>query len=111
MQTLKTNTITEAIAKRRAIEKAMRFFYNNEGEYFVELEIGYFAKGEITNKTTEKIKARREVISHFLGVECLQYWRLEGAESLRLQIDEYKELWDLLKANPPKEEKRTLWGF
>lgn len=110
MKVLKTETITEGIAKRRAIERAMAFFNEDKKEYFVKLEISYFKAGEL-EKTKEIVTARREIISQYLKVECLQYWRAAGAKSLRLHMVEYKDIWDFLKANQPKEVKKTLGGF
>lgn len=97
---------TELIAKRRAIEEAFRYWDDNEREYFAELEVSY----KTPIKTTEKITARREVVSQYLRVESLWYWRDKNG-TLSLTRDEYLELWELLKKHQEPKEKKTLKGF
>lgn len=101
---------TELIAKRRAIEEAFRHWDENEGEYFAELEVSFIPYEKNPQRVRETIIARREVVSQYLGVESLWYWRDKNG-SLYLHRDEYLELWELLKKHQDPKEKKTVKGF
>lgn len=108
---IKSERQTELVAKRRAVEEAFRYWDENEGDYFVELEVSWLPSVPEPKRVTETIVARREVISHYLGMESLWYWRKDENNSLRLHRDEYLELWDLLKKHQDPKEKKTFKGF
>jgi len=99
-----TNRQTEIVAKRRAIEQMMRYIDDTDSNYFVILDVTYndTIQGGSYKPKNEIITARREVISHYLKIEALQYWR-EKNGSLHLNKDEYLELWELLKRNQYKK--------
>jgi hypothetical protein len=106
---IKSERQTELIAKRRAIEEAFRYWDENEADYFVELEVSWLPSVPEPKRVTEKILMRREVVSHYLKIESLWYWRQDDNNSLKLNRDEYLELWELLKAN--QEQKKSLGEF
>jgi hypothetical protein len=106
---IKSERQTELIAKRRAIEEAFRYWDENEADYFVELEVSWLPSVPEPKRVTETILMRREVVSHYLKIESLWYWRQDDNNSLKLNRDEYLELWELLKAN--QEQKKSLGEF
>ena len=106
---IKSERQTELIAKRRAIEEAFRYWDENEADYFVELEVSWLPSVPEPKRVTETVKIRREVVSHYLKIESLWYWRQDDNNSLKLNRDEYLELWELLKAN--QEQKKSFGEF
>lgn len=100
---------TELIAKRNAIEGAFRYWDENEKDFFVEAEVSWLPSVPEPKRVTETIVIRREVVSHYLKVESLWYWRDKNG-TLYLHRDEYLELWDLLKANQKQPEKKGLFS-
>ena len=98
MYSIVSNRTTELIAKRRAIEEAMRYWEENPLEYFAKLEVSYLPAVANPKRKREIVEARREVISEYLKIESLQYFKLLNG-SLRLTKDEYLELWVFLREN------------
>jgi len=109
MKELKENCISEFIAKRRVLERAVSFFYNSKGTYFIKLGISYNLPNS-SSKKEEEVIVRKEVISTYLGLECSQYWESKN-NSLSLTKEEYLELWELLKANPPIKKRGGVVGW
>lgn len=101
--------VSELIAKRRAIEAAMEYWAENEKEYFVKIKVSYLPAVVDAKRTEEEVLVRREIISQYLQVECLQYWRYKKG-SLCLNKYEYLDLWGFLKENEPKPKEGKMWG-
>lgn len=110
-KTIVSDRQTELVAKRRAIEEVMRYWDEDESKYFAKLEVSFLPSVPEPKRVRDAIVARREVVSHYLGVECLYYWRQDDNNSLRLHRDEYLELWELLKKHQDPKEKKTLKGL
>lgn len=108
MEKIEIKAQTEIVAKRRAIEQSLVYFDKNEKEYFIKLKIKYnrTTKGGNTIETKEKLTARREIMSQYLGVEVLVFWRKN--KSLKLDKYEYLQLWEFLKAHQNWETKNFL---
>lgn len=114
MYKIKNDYITELAAKRRAVEDAVAYFDKNRKEYLIRLEVSYYEAKDIVEKKREEIIARREIISQYLGYECVQYWLAGERGTLALHKDNYLELWEMLKENQPTKEelpKKSLHGF
>lgn len=111
MKVLEENRVSELIAKRRVIERALAYWANEEA-YFVKLRVSYFPAKPNAKKAEEEILARREVVSQFLGLECVAYWKHQNG-SLLLNKEEYLELWRLLatheEAAKDGQPKERLW--
>lgn len=100
---LEENRVSELVAKRRAIEGALEYWADNDSDYFCELKVSYISL-EDNDRVWESLVARREVVSQYLKLECLSYWRYKG-NSLRLHKVEYLELWEMLKEQEIKDLK------
>ena len=107
---IKEERVSELIAKRRAIERALEYWDSNEVSYFVKLVVLYLPAKPNAERVEEVVEVRREVISQYLNVECLKYWRYKN-RSLSLVKEEYLELWELLKANQVKGTRRAVYGI
>lgn len=97
---------TELIAKRRALNEAMIYWDKNESDYFIKAQISYYPyTSDLQEK--EEVIIRREVISQFLGVECLWYWRNKGGV-FDLHKLEFLDLWEFLKMHQDPNEKGVI---
>ena len=107
-KTIVEQRVSELVAKRRAIEGALAYWDKNEVSYFVKLKVSYLPATPSPERIEEEVMVRREVISQYLGLECLKYWRYKNG-SLWLTKDEYLELWEFLEKHEHKEGEVKLF--
>ena len=95
---------TEYFSKKECIDSIIDHFKKNKKAYFVEA----LAKWQNINgeKVSEKVIARRELISQFFGIDFVKNQKYSEAKPLEpANKEEYMMLWQAFKKHEPREVK------
>lgn len=98
VRTIRNQANTRYYAVKRSILGAMKFFIENDTQYFVNAEMSYTNfHGEVVD---ESVLVRREVLSQFVGFDFVKHKKRFNMDVLAPKTKEEVDfVWRVLKKN------------